>query len=125
MDRTLGLAYRAARVVVGTEKALLSLRKGHVKLVILATDASDNTKKRIHDKARTYGASVVEAISTERMSRAIGKRGIKVIGITDHGFSRLLMNHKGSEHDVEQKISTKEKDNEKTEYSEKTEKKAE
>lgn len=125
MDRTLGLAYRAAKIIVGTEKTVFALRKGHVKLVILATDASDNTKKKIHDKARTYGARVIEAISTERMSRAIGKRGIKVIGITDQGFSRLLMNHKGSEYDVEQKISTKEKNNEKTGHIEKTAEKGE
>jgi len=125
MDRTLGLAYRAAKTIVGTEKTVLALRKSHVKLVILATDASDNTKKKIHDKAETYGTRVIEVISTERMSRAIGKRGIKVIGITDQGFSRLLMNHKGSEYDVEQKISTKEKDNEKTGHIEKTAEKTE
>lgn len=124
MDNILGLAHRASKVIVGTEKTVLALRKGYVKLVILATDASDNTRKKIHDKARTYGTRVIETISTKRMSHAIGKRGIKVIGITDQGFSRLLMNHKGSEYDVEKKISTKEKDYKKIGYSEKDTQKA-
>jgi ribosomal protein L7Ae-like RNA K-turn-binding protein len=58
----------------------------------LATDASQPTKKKIYDKAKTYKTDVLELLNSIEMSNAIGKKDIKVIGITDKGFSQLMMN---------------------------------
>ncbi len=88
---SLGLAYRARKLVVGTDITLSHMYKKKVTLVILATDASDATKKKIYDKAKTYQIQVVEAISSHELSDAIGKYGIKVAGVTDQGFSRMLL----------------------------------
>ena len=41
----LGLATRAGKIVSGDDSTLLELKKGNIKLVIVANDASDNTKK--------------------------------------------------------------------------------
>lgn len=41
----LGLAMRAGKVVTGDEIVLKAIRSSEAKLVILAGDASDNTKK--------------------------------------------------------------------------------
>ena len=46
----LGLATRAGKIVSGDDSTLLELKKGNIKLVIVANDASDNTKKLFKDK---------------------------------------------------------------------------
>ncbi len=94
MSHNIGLAYRARKVSVGTEVTLTKLRNGQVFLMILATDASDLTKKKVRDKAKTYQVEIIESLSSLEISQAIGKKDIKVIGITDRGFSQLLMNEK-------------------------------
>ncbi len=94
MSHNIGLAYRARKVSVGTEVTLTKLRNGQVFLMILATDASDLTKKKVRDKAKTYQVEIIESLSSLEISQAIGKKDIKVIGITDRGFCQLLMNEK-------------------------------
>lgn len=94
MNHNIGLAYRARKVTVGTEITLTKLRNGQVFLMILATDASDLTKKKVRDKGNFYKIEIIESLSSLEISQAIGKNDIKVIGITDRGFSQLLMNEK-------------------------------
>lgn len=88
----LGLAMRARKIVIGTEAVVNALRAGNLSVVILATDASDNTKKKVRDKSATYGVVVLEALTSSAMSSAIGKRDIKAIGLTDKGFGQTLSN---------------------------------
>ena len=88
--KSLGLAYRARKVVVGTELVVDHIKKKNLYLVFVATDASALTKKKIHDKAKTYQVDVIDIYDSEQLSLAIGKIGIKVIGITDKGFAQLL-----------------------------------
>ena len=47
----LGLATRAGKIVSGDDSTLLELKRGNVKLVIIAQDSSDNTKKLFKDKS--------------------------------------------------------------------------
>ncbi|CCV64030.1 Ribosomal protein L7A family protein [Alteracholeplasma palmae J233] len=91
MNKTLGLAYIAKKVVVGTDFVVESLRKKKLFLVVIATDASDNTKKKIYDKSKTYETQVIERLNSEELSKAIGMHNVKVIGILDKGFSDLLV----------------------------------
>ena len=46
----IGLAMRAGKVVSGDDSTLLELKKGRVKLVLIAEDASNNTQKLFKDK---------------------------------------------------------------------------
>mgnify|MGYP001165962073 FL=1 len=90
-QNNLGLAYAAKKVVLGTDQVIHALRQGKLYLIILATDASLNTKKKINDKANTYHTKVLERLNSEELSKAIGGFNIKVVGITDKGFSELLV----------------------------------
>ena len=92
MINTIGLALRARKVALGTDMTITRLRTKNVFLIILATNASHTTKKKVYDKAKTYGVEVIEVLTSDEISRALGKEDIKVIGITDRGFSQLLMN---------------------------------
>ncbi|WP_162140122.1 L7Ae/L30e/S12e/Gadd45 family ribosomal protein [Haploplasma axanthum] len=94
MIKIIGLARRARKITSGTEITINGVRSGKVKLVILANDASLNTKKLVNDKCKTYGVTVVEEFSTIELSDAIGKENIKVIGIVDDGFSKSILNQK-------------------------------
>lgn len=94
MNNTIGLAFRARKVIVGTDSTIASLRMGKLQLIVLATDASHTTKKKVYDKAKFYQVEVIEDLTSFDISMALGKDDIKVIGITDRGFSQLLMSQR-------------------------------
>ncbi|VEU82673.1 L7Ae/L30e/S12e/Gadd45 family ribosomal protein [Acholeplasma hippikon] len=86
----LGLAYRAKKIILGTDYVVEAMRHGELSLILLASDAGENTKKKISDKAKTYQVEVNDRHSTEELSSAIGKQNVKVVGIKDKGFGELL-----------------------------------
>ncbi|MFA7416899.1 MAG: ribosomal L7Ae/L30e/S12e/Gadd45 family protein [Acholeplasma sp.] len=86
----LGLAYAARKVVIGTEEVVKAVQKKQLHLVLLATDASDNTTKKVKDKTNTYQIELIHKYTTLEISSAMGKKNIKVIGIKDKGFSMML-----------------------------------
>jgi ribosomal protein L7Ae-like RNA K-turn-binding protein len=86
----LGLAYAARKVVIGTEEVVKAIQKKQLQLVLLATDASENTTKKIKDKTNTYQIELIHKYTSLEMSSAMGKQNIKVIGIKDKGFSMML-----------------------------------
>ncbi|GAA0365388.1 YlxQ family RNA-binding protein [Bacillus horti] len=86
----LGLAMRAGKVISGEEIVITGIRKGQVKLVFLSQDASENTAKKVLDKAKTYQVSVTTVPTRDVLGRAIGKDQRVVVGVTDLGFARKL-----------------------------------
>ncbi len=88
----LGLAMKSGSVTAGIEIVIEGMRHGNVYLVFLATDASDNAKKKINDKAKFYNVEVCEKYSSLELSNAIGKNGRMVLGITNKGFVKILKN---------------------------------
>ncbi|MBR5746459.1 MAG: ribosomal L7Ae/L30e/S12e/Gadd45 family protein [Clostridia bacterium] len=83
----IGLATRAGKTAPGANNTVEAVRKGKAKLVLLACDASENTKKLVSDKSRFYGAEcIVCDAGTEELGRAMGKRGCAAVAITDSGF---------------------------------------
>lgn len=94
MINNLGLANRARKVIIGTDLTVKGIRQNRVKLVLLAKDASNNTKKLINDKSNYYKVPVIDIYSSEVISKAIGNKNIKVVSINDEGFSKLLLKSK-------------------------------
>ena len=89
----LGLAMRAGRVIVGTEQICQALsKKGRVKLVLVSSDASDNTKKKLISKCEFYGvASLVVRLDTEELGRLLGKTYTPAAAaVTDENFAKEL-----------------------------------
>lgn len=89
MPNRLGLAYVARKLQVGTPLTVDAIRKKEVELVILAHDASENTIKKITDKAKYYNIDVNMDFDSKTISQAIGKRNIMVIAILDKGFAKM------------------------------------
>lgn len=89
----LGMAMRAGKLATGDEIVLKAVRAGKAKLVIIAGDASDNTKKKFRDKCASYQVKLVEAYDRESLGRAIGKPERVVLAVTDVQFAGLIAGH--------------------------------
>lgn len=86
----LGLAARARKVITGEELVIKEVRNNRAKLVILATDASKNTSKKIQDKCTFYNVEYHSFGDRYQLGHAIGKESRVVIAITDSGFAKKM-----------------------------------
>ena len=84
----LGFAARARRLVFGTELCRTAARAGQISLVVIAADASQNTKKRVVDACKYYGCDVCQsAVPSSILASRLGKSGVTaVVGLNDHNF---------------------------------------
>ena len=80
----LGLAKKAGKTVSGEDKILEAIRNGKAKLVIIAGDASENTKKRFKDKCAYYHIGVYEYGTKVTLQHA-------ALAITDKNFSDSVL----------------------------------
>ncbi len=87
----LGLATRAGKLVSGDDSTLLELRRGNVKLVIVADDASENTKKLFKDKSSYRNVKYVYFSTKLQLGLAIGKAPRAAIGVKDTNFANKIM----------------------------------
>lgn len=87
----LGLAMRAGKVKTGESVLIAELKKHRLKLVLIADDASDNTKKTLINKCRTYKTPYRVVSNRYELGVAIGKEARVNIGITDNGFAKKLI----------------------------------
>lgn len=85
----LGLASRARKIVSG-ETLITNIRNKSVSYVIIAEDASDNTKKKISDKCKSFDVQYSIEGSSEAISKAIGKYNRMAVGIIDQGFAKKI-----------------------------------
>ena len=69
----LGLAMRGRNLVSGEFQTEDAVKKGSAMLVIVAEDASANTKKLFHDKCSYYEVPVYEYGTKEELGWAIGR----------------------------------------------------
>ena len=70
----LGFAMRAGKVVIGTDLVCRQLATGSVRLVLVSSGASDNTKKKILNKCLFYSVrAIVCEIEPERLGALLGK----------------------------------------------------
>ncbi len=93
MDKALGLiglAKRAGRIAAGEEAVKDSVRFGKAQVVILASDASDNTRKNITDSCKYYGVPYYVAYTKEVLGHAIGNNFNAAIAVLDSGFSQNI-----------------------------------
>ncbi len=87
----LGLCKKAGKVV-GVEVAMENaIRQKTTELLILAGDASGNTKKKFNNSAAYYKISLIEMGDKVSLGSAIGDEFRAILGVTDKGFAKKLM----------------------------------
>lgn len=90
----LGLALKAGALVCGTNNVLDAVRNGQAKLVLLANDISDNTRKLLTDKATYRNIRIVALpLSMAELGAAFGKAETSSAAITDNNFVVLAEKH--------------------------------
>jgi len=87
----LSLSTKAGFLRTGEEVAEKLLRSGEAELVIVADDASDNTKKKFVNKCFFYEKPVRVFGGRDEMSRCVGKRNRAVYVLTDGGFAKRIL----------------------------------
>ena len=87
----IGLATRAGAVSSGEFAVEKSVKSKHAKLVIIAGDASDNTKKMFKDMCRFYHIPIRIYGTKEELGHWTGKAYRASICILDEGFAKSVI----------------------------------
>lgn len=93
VESLLGLCMKSGNLVSGEFAAEGTVKDGSAWLVIVATDASANTKKLFHDKCSFYEVPCFEYGTKESLGHAIGKEIRASIAVLDEGFSKSIIKH--------------------------------
>ena len=91
----IGFATKARKITFGTELTVSTVRKGKkngVYLMLYASNASENTKKRVRDCGAYHHVPVMElAEASDELAKITGKlHPVVVIGIADEGFASAI-----------------------------------
>ncbi|CAG9619672.1 YlxQ family RNA-binding protein [Sutcliffiella rhizosphaerae] len=86
-----GLATRARKTITGEDLVLKEVRAGKAKLVLIAEDASANTRKKLHDKCSYYNIPIRTVENRYELGRALGKDARVSVAIVDEGFANKLL----------------------------------
>lgn len=83
----IGLAARARGIAIGTNNVLEAVRGKKAKLVLIASDVSENTKKSLFDKSKYYSVNAEQIdITAQELGRAVGHSNTAAIAFTDANF---------------------------------------
>lgn len=88
--KTLGLAFRAGKVITGEEQVLRMLRQKKLSLVLVAKDASPKTIERFQRKTHFYETPINLDFTHDELSRSVGKPLVKIMGLIDPGLFEAL-----------------------------------
>lgn len=86
----LGLAARARKIITGEQLVIKEIRSGKAKLVLIANDASHNSRKKIEDKCKYYNVEYYFFGDRYQLGHAIGKETRIAIAILDSGFAKKI-----------------------------------
>lgn len=86
-----GLAAKAGKIASGEDMVENSIRSGEGRLVIVAEDASANTRKKFSDKCNYYQMPILFMGTKEELGKAIGKEFRASIAVLDEGFAKAML----------------------------------
>lgn len=87
----LGIAARGRNLVSGEFAVEKAVKERKTFLVIVANEASDNTKKKFRNMCEFYEVPIAEYGTKDSLGHAIGKEERSSIGITDQGLSNGIL----------------------------------
>lgn len=84
----IGLATKAGKTVSGEFCTEKEVKSGKAKLVIVAEDASENTKKKFRNMCDYYQVPVFFYEDKDTLGHAMGKEFRASLAVTDEGFAK-------------------------------------
>lgn len=86
----ISLAQKAGKVASGEFSTEKSVKSGKSYLVIVASDASDNTKKMFSNMCEYYEVPIYFLSDKEELGHFIGKQFRASLSINDEGFAKSI-----------------------------------
>ena len=86
----LGLMMKSRKLLSGSFMTERAVKDGSARLVIVSSDASDNTKKLFRNKCEFYEIPFYVFGNSENIGRAIGKEARVSLAVTDIGFTKSI-----------------------------------
>jgi len=84
----LGLAKKAGRLEAGEEPVGAAARARDARLILLASDAADNTVRRARHFAEAGACLLAQIPATkDELGRAVGRSSCAMLAVTDIGFA--------------------------------------
>lgn len=96
----IGLATKAGRTVSGEFSTEKEVKSGRASLVIVADDASDNTKKKFKNMCDYYHVPVCFYGDKDTLGHAMGKEFRASLAILDEGFAKGMKEHMNTKEDT-------------------------
>lgn len=86
----LGLATKAGKTATGEFSTEKAVKEGKACIVIVAEDASDNTKKKIRNMCNYYQVAMREFSDKNSLGAACGKEFRASLAVLDAGLARAV-----------------------------------
>ena len=86
-----GLSRRAGKASVGADRCAKSIKNGSAKLVLLAADASENTKKDIKNSCAHYNIRCIEYSDKITLGRSVGLSECGALSVNDDNFAKAIL----------------------------------
>lgn len=86
----LGLTMKAGKLVAGESMVEKAIKGGTAQLVIIAGDASDNTKKKFGNMCSYRNVELIEFSDKFALGKALGKEIRATICIIDENFAKNI-----------------------------------
>ena len=93
----ISLATKAGKTASGEFATEQSVKSFRAELVIVATDASDNTKKKFQNMCEFYEVPIYFYGDKDTLGHAMGKEFRASLAVNDLGFAKGIMKHLNNE----------------------------
>ena len=91
VDGMLGLAMRAGKLVSGSFSVEKAIKSGKAYLVVIAGDASEETKKGLTDACNYYKKQYMIYSTKENLGRILGREYRACAAILDEKFAEAVL----------------------------------
>ena len=86
----MGFAAKARKIVNGYNTCIFTMEKRRVKLLIIAEDLAENSKKKMIQAANKFNVEYRIFGDSDEMSHMTGTEGKGIFGITDENFANVI-----------------------------------
>ena len=93
VDSMISMSKKAGKLVSGESVVEAAIKAEQVKLVIIATDASENTKKKFTNMCKFRNITKLEYQDKSHLGALIGKAYRATLAITDEGLANAIVKH--------------------------------
>lgn len=87
----LGLSAKSGNLVSGEFSTEKAVKEHKAALVVVAEDASDNTKKSFSNMCAYYHVPMIVFADKETVGHAIGKQFRASVAVTQDGFAKAIL----------------------------------